>query len=322
MFVTDRRQLLIAGLAVWSGSGCEWMKNLKSPFQAKGPPLEERPASEFVSYVNRQADVIQALSYTDVSMTVGTGGLIEPGLNAQLDCMKPRSFRMKGSHSLQSGQMDVGSNDRQMWMYVRHAPQGVPNFLFASHDDLAKGRVQMPMPFDPDWIFMALGMSGIDPGTDVKVQIDQRLRVYEVSWLSKTPQGESVRKTTVFNGDVQTGTSPQVRRHYITNSRTDQMIATAEIFAVRRLDAADSQSGRSAQVAIPTEAKLVFFAPDNQKLSLEMKLRGERVNEPFTPEQLGHLFNMPHEVNGSRPVNLTSLRAQPTARGQGPNRRR
>ena len=87
--------------------------------------------------------MLDGLSYEDVSVTVGMGGLIDPDLSAQIDCAKPRSFRMKGNHGLQSGQLDVGSNDQRFWMYVRH---GNPKYVFTSHDDLATGRANLPVP--------------------------------------------------------------------------------------------------------------------------------------------------------------------------------
>jgi hypothetical protein len=318
---TRRIALLGSLAAVAAAPGCQWMKEMRFPsIGAKGPPLEPKPASEFVGYLNRQAELIQGLSYTDVSMSVGTGGVIEPNLNASLDCQKPRSFRMKGSHSLQSGQMDVGSNDRQLWMYVRHVPQGQPNFIFASHDDLASNRVSLPVPFDPDWIFMALGMSPVDPVADAKVDINARNRTYDLTYLSRTPQNDTVRKVTIFGGDKPLAGDPQVKRHLILNAKTDAPIATAEIRGARRFDLPDPRGG-TATVEIPIDVKLVFHAPDNQKLSLDMTLRGEKVNPQFSAEQSNWLFGMPNEVNGSRPVNLASM-ARPQSRGQAPNRRK
>jgi hypothetical protein len=88
------------------------------------------------------------------------------------------------------------------------------------------------------------------------------------------------------------------------------------------MDITDARTGGKINVAIPTEAKLVFFSPDNQKLSLDMTLRGESVNPRYTAEQTNYLFGMPNGVNNSQPVNLASMRAQPQSRGQAPYRRR
>lgn len=321
---TLSRRLLLAGSAVaLATSGCTWLEKMNPFGDRRGPtgPMAERPAEHYANYLNRQAALLDGLSYEDVSVTVGMGGLIDPDLSAQIDCAKPRSFRMKANHGLQSGQLDVGSNDQRFWMYVRH---GNPKYVFTSHDDLATGRANLPVPFDPDWVFMALGMSGVTPTNTPTIEHDPKKRESVLSYLARTPQGQTVKKLTGFAADEQTGSNPQVKWYAVVNPRTNAPIATADVRKVKRMTVANPRTGETEPVAIPTEVKLVFSGPDNQKLKLDLTLRREKVNPSFTAEQASYLFGMPNQINGATPVNLANQggwpQGTPNARGQMPRR--
>ena len=320
---TIPRRLFLAGSAVaLSTTGCTWLEKM-NPFAGKGgngTPLEQRPAEQFTKYLNDQASVLDGVAYEEVSVTVGMGALIDPDLTATIDCAKPRSFRMKANHGLQAGQLDVGSNDKQFWMYVRH---GNPKYVFASHDDLASGRARLPVPFDPDWVFMALGMSGVDASSNPTVELDANRRQYVLTTMARTPQGIAVKKLTCFAGDDQTGTSPQVKWHAVVDARTNKEIATTDIRKVKRMEVQNPRTGEMTIVALPTEMRLIFSGPDNQKLKLDMTLRREKVNPAFTAEQTAYLFTMP-PIGGATPVNLAGggwQEGTPNARGQMPGRR-
>ena len=189
------RRLFLAGSAMGLvAPGCTWLEKFTST-DNRGPKstLEQRPAEQFVRFLNDQANAIDSISYSDVSVTVGTGGVIEPDLSAYIECSKPRSFRMKASHALQSGQLDVGSNDEKFWMYVRHVPKGQPQYVYATHADLATGRASLPIPFDPDWVYMALGMSGVDESSKATVELFPKNREYVLTYQARTPQGRTAR---------------------------------------------------------------------------------------------------------------------------------
>ena len=321
------RRLFLAGssLALFA-PGCEWIKRNLIPESKPTGPIDQRPAESFAKYLNDQAAALDGLSYEDVSVTVRMGTLIDPDLSATIDCAKPRSFRMKASHALQSGQLDVGSNDRQFWMYVRQVPAGQPQYVYASHDDLAAGRAQLPVPFDPDWVFMALGMSGVDAAANPAVDIVQRQREYKLTYTGRTPQGLPVKKVTIFAADDQSGSAPQVRKHFVINPRTDEVVAAAEILRVKRTEVQNPRTGQSAVVALPTEVRLIFNGPNKQSLKLDLTLRRERVNPAFTAEQSNYLFSMSPQINGATPVNLANgggwPQGTPNARGQMPGRNR
>lgn len=321
------RRLMLAGTATaLASSGCTWLERQFSNTKTGTGPIEQRPAEHFAKYLNDQAAVLDGLSYEDVSVTVDMGTLIDPDLSASIDCAKPRSFRMKANHALQSGQLDVGSNDQQFWMYVRQVPRGQPQYVYASHDDLASGRAQLPVPFDPDWVFMALGMSGVDSSAAPTVELMQRQREYKLSYTGRTPQGLPVKKVTIFAADDQSGSAPQVRKHFVINPRTDEPIAAAEIRRVKRTEVRNPRTGESAVVALPTEVRLIFNGPNKQKLTMDMTLRRERVNPQFTAEQSNYLFSMQPQINGATPVNLANgggwPQGTPNARGQMPGRRK
>ena len=117
---------------------------------------------------------------------------------------------------------------------------------------------------------------------------------------------------------------PQVKWHAVIDPKTNKSIATADITKVKRMDVTNPKTGQAAFIAIPTEVKLIFNGPDNQKLKLDLTLRGEKVNPTYTPVQMAHLFQMQPEINGATPVNLANgnwIQGTPNARGQMPGRK-
>jgi hypothetical protein len=305
---------LMAALTLTVGGGCKWLENLRPTGTAGRDPLPEQDARVFVEYLNAQNEKIRAVEFDRVSLSADTGPILKQivSLKGELYCAKPRQFRLTAGLDLAPGQVDVGSNDQYFWMYVKQAPE--PNFVYAKHEDYAKGRAQLPIPFDPDWVMQALGMAAYDPAANYKVEVKAREREYWLTWDSVTPQGVPVRKTTVFAGDKGSDTTPWVKRHVIMDTQ-NRLIAAADIRSSKMVQ---TQTG---SVQIPTELLLTFNGPDNQKMKMDIRLGRETLNPAMDARKQEYLFTLP-KINGSTPINLAEYRVNPTARGQSPDRRR
>ena len=64
-------------------------------------------------------------------------------------------------------QLDLGSNPQELWLFVK---QPKPSYVFCSHTDFAKVQEDLPVPFEPDWVLQALGMTTWDPAKPYRVE--------------------------------------------------------------------------------------------------------------------------------------------------------
>src|SRR5207237_6664367 len=113
------------------------------------------------------------------------------------------------------------SNPEQFWIYVNDPTAKQPLYVFCSHTDFETGRAKVPggIPFEPDWVMQALGMTTFPPTHQYKVEPNDRDRTYTLSWSATTPNGLQVRKEIVFDGDTATESRSQVKRHVIRDMR-------------------------------------------------------------------------------------------------------
>ena len=311
--------VLLFGLAAAVPAGCTWLDKMRvrpTP-PVGGGPLETKEAGQFVEYLNRQAGYLQSVRYDDVSLSVSAPGQqFVPRLReGTLACAPPRYFRLMSGLAIGGTQLDVGSNPAEFWLYVKPAD----TYVFCSHDDFARGKANLPadLPFDPDWVLQALGMLTYPTGPDAPrytAAVDQRERLYSLSWDARTPRGEAVTKAIVFAGDPADGTHPQVLRHVVKDA-AGKVIASADIKEVRfKPVGTDPRTGKPASVEVPTRVALAW---PPQQFKADLSLSRERVNE-LTPEQFDRLFHKP-DIQGSSPVNLAGAQFRPSSyRGAAP----
>ncbi len=309
--------LLLALFAVClGGSGCDFLNRIGvKPKQKEGigtGPIADLPSEKFVSYLNTQAAHLQSVRYDDVSLKVTDENGELPRLNeGTLVCSRPRNFRVISGHILTSGtEADVGSNDREFWMYVKRPQQ---TFVYCSHEDFARGKASLPVPFEPAWVLEALGMSTYDPNAQYAIDANQKERVYFLSFDAKTPNGEAVRKTIVFAGDRAGGDRPQVMKHVVQDANR-KTVATAEVKEVRNVTTTDPTGGQPVTVQIPTRVVLEW---PQQKFKMEMVLGRAKVNETLPQKDFDYFFTRP-DIRGANPINLADTRSSGfgTARGQ------
>ncbi|HEV7999987.1 MAG TPA: hypothetical protein VGP63_08915 [Planctomycetaceae bacterium] len=154
------RTLLAAlgGLLVLAAGGCA----ISMPFAAKeyGAPLSENAGlEEVVHRVNTNIEHLQAWRSSDLRIS---GKSMPVHLTGHIAVERPRNFRLTASALGMTDEADFGSNSQWFWFWVR---RGNPPFVFrAQHDDMARSEaLRQAIPFQPDWLIEALGVSPIDP---------------------------------------------------------------------------------------------------------------------------------------------------------------
>lgn len=279
--------------------------------------IPERSAQELVDYLNRQAALIENINYTDVSVHASENGKDMPRLgDSSLAAAKPRNFRLVCGTLATSNEVDLGSNDREFWMYVKRM-EGPHNFFFCSHEDFHKGVGQrFPIPFDTDWVMQALGMANFADDGQYEVLVNRQHRKYLLTQSTVTPNGVPVRKVVAFNVDHDGGRRPVVAKHLIVDGQ-NQTLASADILRTKTVRVGtDPQTGRPSFVQVPGEVVLEW---PTQKFRMRLVLDGESVNEDLSSRTA--LFERPR-IRGANPIDLAQYTFEPTSRSQMPERRR
>jgi hypothetical protein len=281
-------------------SACNLFRPKPEAPDAKAPPVPTgnvtKPTPErLVRYLNAQASRIDSIEARDVSLTARAQGSSPPTLDGTLLVKKPRFFKLTGKF-LGSQEVLVGSNDERFWFYI---PRAQDALYHCSYTDFEKG-VDLPFPFDPEWVLEALGMAQIGTGGAMRVDEDKTTyRLVEESTL----HGQKVRKVTVFYKGPAERDQPQVKARVVYDDR-DKVICMATIKSVSRLLVDKDADGRPVYATVPQAIKLEWPAQDTE---LVLDLGKVKINGQLSMES----FQMPH--TGARQVDLG--RDRPTGRG-------
>ena len=204
-------------------------------------------AVELVAYLKRNADQIQSLECNTVDIDYRQG-LQSYGADAKIACQKPRNFRL-GVFAFGSQQVDMGSNAQEFWYWIAKSD---PAYVFrCSYQDFERG-VELPFPFQPEWIMEGLGMG--EYGAPEKYDVRDAGKTWELREQAKNSQGQVVYKVTEFSK----GPRIQVRGFKLLDARNTP-IYTAQVDDVHVIGG----------VVVPR--KVAFHWPE-QKLSLTMRL--------------------------------------------------
>ncbi len=297
-------------------SGCTWLDKIRTrpdgAATATGGVTPAR-AEQLVERLNQNAQAVSVVRYDDVSITldgpdvpVGGGSLA----NSSLIAAKPRLFRLNAGKNIRRDLLQVGSNEQEFWLYG-DVPGQDKMFLVCAHKDFPKAANKLPVPIDPDWALLALGLIGTDPDVSLyKADTNTRRREYTLTRDVTAPGGRKLERTTVFAADVPTGDQPLVKRHVISEPGGKKVVATADVLSVYRLPGNE-------QAEVPT--KMVLEWPE-QKFKMTLRMQTPVVNEPLDPARVQEWFGRP--ATDTRPQNLADVTFQPTARGAAPAERR
>jgi hypothetical protein len=229
-------------------------------------------AASMVSYLNDNARRMQGLTITDVTMEAradGQSGVVD----GRLDCARPRNFRLRAKAAGQP-MVDLGSNDQEFWYWISKA--NPPYVFHCGYEDLARGNVTIPFPFQPEVILAALGMAEYDPNKQYEVRTGQR--TYELIETVQGLNGQPIQKVTIFNRGPVSAEAPQVLGLQLRDAR-GQTVCTATISQVQRDPATGAVVPRRVRIEWPSE-----------KMELKMKLEGIRV-APIDAGLAQSLFN-------------------------------
>jgi hypothetical protein len=272
-------------LLMLSQAGC-----IPKAFQSKNtqsnvsrlPSGTPRP-EQLVAYLNHNAHLVRSLE------TIGREGMYidarqdgqtPVGLSGNLACQKsatpgaPANFRLV-AHVLGKNEVDIGSNSQEFWYWIARAPQ--PYVFHCSYADFRAGKAQMPFPFQPEWIVEALGIAEYDPNRRYLVR-EARL-TYDLIEETTAPNGQPVRKVTVFNRGEVRGRLPQVAGRVLQDAQGRE-ICSAWVTEVQ----SDARTG----AVLPRVVKLRW---PMEKVELAMTLKDVRVNGDIRPERAAALFS-------------------------------
>jgi hypothetical protein len=266
-------------------------------------PIGKQNASDFVAYLNQQSSQLQTIRYDEVSVSAKIPGQVVPRLsNSMVVCSKPNNFRMTAALALGGDQIDVGSNPKEMWMYVKMAKTP---YVYCSQTDFPKVQDTLPVKFEPSWVLQALGMSTYEPNRDYKVTINERDRTYQLSYTDTTATGQTVVKVTDFAADESHSGYPQVVKHTVMSADRKTVIAEARITKVSdQIVGRDPSTKKSIVVQVPTELALEW---PKEKVQMVLHLGKISVNEKMTDDQFQTMFNKPRSIGNATPVNLADF---------------
>lgn len=272
---------LVLPLAVAMG-GCMGMTSGSKtpPPPAMAANTQPPTRDELLSYMNRNAQRVSTLETRDLELDI-TADREQVGMSGTLYCQQPRNFRLRAK-VIGKEVADIGSNDQEFWYWI--SENKPPDLYHCSYSDMSRG-VRLPFPVQPEWVMEALGMARYDASRPSfraeNFTIETRGNNYELVEQTTSPQGQPVRKVTVFHRGNATGNTPQITalRLYDSNNK---LMCQASITEVRR-DASGA--------AVPHR---VLFEWPEQKLKMKMVLDGVIVNSPSSDGmQIPKLYQRP-----------------------------
>lgn len=269
--IAVRTSVLLTGVLL---VGCASITGSRNDRGSVGAPTASTPtAQELVNYINYNASQVAALEATDLALEVKSGNQ-GGGLSGTLFCEKPKNFRLRAK-AIGKPIADFGSNDQEFWYWIS---QDNPPYLYhCSYAELARGNVNLPFPFQPDWVLETLGMATLNSSVE-GFQIERKRDTFELTERGVSAQGRPVLKVTVFRNGTAERSAPQITQHRLYDERR-QLIAQADVLSVKR-------DGRAT-----TPNHLVLKWPQ-QKIEMEMKLDGLRVYPtPVLAARAPDLFN-------------------------------
>ncbi len=262
----------LGGLALLSGcTGTRWgvINHQDHPPQVSGPTPT---AAALVKYLDDNAQLVDSLRCDDFEMTVSEGWKSFPLPSCSLACKRPRNFRMT-ARSIVGDEVDLGSNGEEFWFWIKRAdpPRQYHCSYEALSQALASGRsVNLPFPFQPEWVVETLGMGNYGPADRYQLVVDpDKYRLVE---RVRGPQGNTVRKVIVFNRWQAKGNAPQVTDYQLLDDASGKEICSAHVMEVQ-----GNQSGGT----VPRRIELRW---PEQKVKMKMHLTRAAINAQVQPQ--------------------------------------
>ena len=295
--------LLLVGCASWSNRR---PGEIVSPQQYPTATSEQPTAENLVKYLNGRAANLQGIDCQTLEIDTQMQGRNMPSLEGWMVCEKPKNFRLAGK-KFGATEVDFGSNQEQFWFWVKR--NDPPDLFHCSYADFKKG-VQLPFPFQPEWVLEALGMAEYGPPDRYRVELMKQKDKSNREWVvgyqliesTTSPQGQPVRKITVFDSRSILPPHPQVRGHILQDAQ-GRVICAATIKEVRT----DEKTG----VIYPRVVQLDWPA---EKLSMVLRLDRVTINPEIAPQRHASLFSRPQWKNVKTYDLAQQYRVRPSSR--------
>jgi hypothetical protein len=234
---------------------------------------ETPTADEVVAMINRNAERAHGLVAKDLDIT---SNQVPVPLGGHLALEKPRRFRMIVKAPVtRTTVADVGSNDREFWVYAS-PPNQRASLVHCSYEDY--GRVRSPLPLQPDWIFESIGFMPLPLGEEYVLHPGNRGTVELVS-STTTPQGQPASLVTVV----------QLSTGYIVERRLETL---GQSRPIARAMLSRHQKDPTSGVVYPTSIAISW--PD-QGLDISIRLDDVEVNPRFDRHQAEELWRLPRD---------------------------
>jgi hypothetical protein len=276
-----RRLTALLGLgAVLVAAGCNsWTRRYDAGGAAASADVQAPvpQVGQLVAYLNENAARYQGVQSNSVVMDCRQG-LKSIGLDALMACQKPRDFRLRGKILGQPG-VDIGSNGEEFWYWI--SKDDPPYVYHCAYQDMARG-ARLPFPFQPDMVVAALGMGEYDPDP-ARYDLKVNGQTLELSQAGTNPQGQPVRRVTVFARTQQLPPRPQVLEHILRDAQGH------DVCKATVLDVQNVPTSAGKVVAVPHRVKLAWPA---QKMEMTMTINAPTVYERgIEPERAAMLFS-------------------------------
>ncbi len=261
---------MFAGLILMTmTTGCSRFSTRRTPAFSGDLPT----ASEVVAAINRNAQRARGLVAKDLD--ISTNQVAVP-LDGRLALELPRRFRMFVFTPVTGITVaDIGSNDKEFWFYVAPPTQRA-SLVHCSYEDY--GRVQSPLPFQPDWIFESLGLVPIAPDQNHLVQPGKRGTV-ELVTPTTTAQGQAATLITAVQPD-----SGIIVERRLEIPGQQQPIAKAVLSRHQR----DAESG----LVYPTSIAIDW---PEQGMEMTIQMNRVEVNPQFDAYQSQEMWRLPYD---------------------------
>jgi hypothetical protein len=234
---------------------------------------------------------MKAVESSGMWMDCKVPGQSPPGITANMVCQKPRDFRLTGVAVGQSA-VDIGSNKDEFWFWVRENAQAP--VYHCSYDDMSRGQVRLPFPFQPDMVVRALGMAEYktDPANYKLKEVKDTLELSEPTTLSNGQPGTIV---TVISRMTQRAPTPQVIAYALKNDRGED-VCRATILA--------TQFDKQSNAVVPQRVKLYW---SEQKTEVTLTLNALKVYPTGVSKEYANQLFVRREVPGRQSIDLARM---------------
>jgi hypothetical protein len=283
--------ICIVSLILMSGSGCSVLTRNKDarPIPAsRDNAALPKDSAEVVAWLNERSALRKSMLVDDLFIEGNAEGRTA-SIKGWMVCDRPKNFRLQG-RAFGVDQVDIGSNQERFWFWVKQSPE--PHLFHCSYTDFEKG-IQLPFPFQPEWVAETLGMSDYNP--DGNYRLEFKGKTFELIETT-TLQNQPVKKITIINADKVEGTTPKIIAYEV-RDLDNKLICGAKIERVR----ADKKTG----LAYPSLMTLNWPA---SQLKMKMELNDVTLNDPIQGEQAMKYFSLP-QWKHTQQVDLGNIRA-------------